>query len=161
MKAIAYLQFGGNAAKALEFYRTALNADSVKKVRFKDFGQDPNYPRPEEEQDMIMEADLTFSGNRIMLSDVPPSMQAFTGNVKIGNNILISLIDMDKETLERYFNNLSVDGTVIMPLSETPWSGCFGLLIDKFGISWKFNGEATQFLDKLLRSANSSKESGR
>ncbi|KAB8129009.1 VOC family protein, partial [Gracilibacillus oryzae] len=76
MKAIAYLQFDGKAEEALTFYEKALQATSVKKVRFGAFGQDPNAPLTEEEQNMIMESRIEFSGNILMLSDVLPSMKA-------------------------------------------------------------------------------------
>lgn len=39
-----------------------------------------------------------------------------------------------------------------MPLSSTPWSSCFGMIVDQFGIGWKFNSDAVQFLDHVLAS---------
>lgn len=42
-------------------------------------------------------------------------------------------------------------GTVMMPLSSVPWSASFGMLIDKFGVSWKFSGEASKFLASFDR----------
>jgi len=152
MPAITYLNFDGNAEQAIEFYSEALDANEVKKVQFGDIPQDPNYPLPENEQNMIMESSIEFVGGRIMMSDMLPSMKAITGELVKGNNILISLIIDDKQTLEKYFNNLSVGGYVTMPLSNTPWSSCFGMLVDKFGIAWKFNSDAYKFLDKVLSS---------
>lgn len=150
MKAITYLQFAGKAEEALAFYEKALQATSVKKVRFGAFGQDPNAPLTEEEQNMIMESRIEFSGNILMLSDVPPSMQAVTGEVVKGNALLISIIDADPEMNKPIFEKLSEGGTVIMPLSSTPWSASFGMLIDKFGVMWKFNSEASKFLDGFV-----------
>jgi len=152
MSAITYLNFEGNAKQAIEFYTEALDANEVKKVQFGDIPQDPNYPLPENEQNMIMESSIEFTGGKIMMSDILPSMKAVTGELVKGNNILISLIIDDKQTLEKYFNNLSVGGYVTMPLSNTPWSSCFGMLVDKFGIAWKFNSDADKFLDKVLAS---------
>ncbi|PWA06017.1 VOC family protein [Pueribacillus theae] len=147
MKAIAYLQFDGQAEEALTFYEKAFQATSVKKVRFGAFGQDPNAPLTEEEQNMIMESRIEFSGNILMVSDVLPSMQAVTGEVTKGNTVLISIIDADPEMNKQIFERLSEGGTVIMPLSSTPWSASFGMLVDKFGVMWKFNSEANKFLD--------------
>ena len=53
MKAIAYLQFNGNAQEVLEFYETALQG-IVKKVSFGALPQDPSTPLSLEEQKMIM-----------------------------------------------------------------------------------------------------------
>ncbi|MCJ7842149.1 VOC family protein [Lederbergia sp. NSJ-179] len=150
MKTIAYLQFDGKAEEALTFYEQALQATSVKKVKFGAFGQDPKAPLTEEEQNMIMESRIEFSGNVLMMSDVLPSMQAVTGEITKGANVLISIIDADPEMNKQSFERLSEGGTVIMPLSSTPWSASFGMLVDKFGVMWKFNSEASKFLDSFV-----------
>ncbi|EHB68136.1 MULTISPECIES: VOC family protein [Paenibacillus] len=150
MSAIAYLNFDGNAAQAIDFYAKAFNAIEVKKVKFGDIPQDPNYPLPENELDMIMEASIEFAGGKIMMSDILPSMKSVTGELVKGNNILISLVIDDKQKLESYFSSLSEGGYVIMPLSNTPWSSCFGMLVDKFGVNWKFNRDAELFLDNVI-----------
>ncbi|MGW8821336.1 VOC family protein [Paenibacillus lautus] len=150
MSAIAYLNFDGIAEEAIEFYSEALQANEVKKVKFKDFPQDPNYPLPDNELNMIMESSIEFAGGKIMMSDILPSMKQVTGELVKGNSILISLVMEDQQALEEYFNQLSVGGHVVMPLSNTPWSSCFGLLVDKFGVAWKFNRDADRFLDKVI-----------
>ncbi|BBI33412.1 VOC family protein [Cohnella abietis] len=150
MSAIAYLNFDGIAEQVIEFYSEAFSASEVKKVKFSDIPQDPNYPLPDNELNMIMESSIEFAGGKIMLSDILPSMKVVTGELVIGNNVLISLVIDDKQQLGEYFNHLSVGGHVIMPLSNTPWSSCFGLLVDKFGISWKFNSDADKFLDQVI-----------
>ncbi len=152
MSAIAYLNFDGVAEQAIQFYSEALHANEVKVVKFSDFPQDPNYPLPDNELNMIMESSIEFEGGRIMMSDILPSMKNVTGELVKGNNILISIVIDDKQTLEKYFSNLSVGGYVIMPLSEMPWSSCFGMLADKFGVVWKFNRDADQFLDQVILS---------
>lgn len=156
MSVIAYVNFDGNTEEVIEFYSAALNSCKVKKVKFKDFPQDPNYPLPENELNMIMESSLEFAGGKIMMSDILPSMKRVTGELVRGNNVLISIVIDDKQALEQYFSNLSVGGYVIMPLSEMPWSSCFGMLVDKFGIVWKFNRDADKFLDRLVSSNISS-----
>ncbi|MEC0207449.1 VOC family protein [Paenibacillus ehimensis] len=150
MSAIAYLNFDGVAEQAIDFYSKALHANEVKKVKFKDFPQDPNYPLPENELNMIMDSSIEFAGGKIMMSDILPSMKMATGELVKGNNVVISLVIDDKQILEKYYNNLSVGGNVMMPLSNTPWSSCFGLLVDKFGVCWKFNRDAEKLLDRLI-----------
>jgi len=150
MPAIAYLNFDGNAEQAIDFYAEALQAIEVKKVKFKDFPQDPNYPLPENELNMIMESSIEFAAGKIMMSDLLPSMKGVTGELARGNNLLISLVNEDRQTLEPYFNRLAVGGHIIMPLSNMPWSSCFGMLVDQFGVCWKFNRDADKFLDEVL-----------
>lgn len=152
MSAIAYLNFDGITEQVIDFYSEALNAIEVKKAKFGDIPQDPNFPLPENELNMIMESSIAFTGGKIMLSDILPSMKAVTGELVTGNNILISLVIDDKQKLEEYFNRLSLGGNVIMPLSQTPWSSCFGMLVDQFGVNWKFNSDADVFLDNIMSS---------
>lgn len=152
MSAVAYLNFDGIAEQAIAFYSEALNAREVKKVKFNDIPQDPNYPLPVNELNMIMESSLDFNGGKLMMSDLLPSMKSVTGELVQGNNVLISLVIDDKKSLTDYFNNLSVGGKILMPLSNTPWSSCFGMLVDKFGVSWKFNCDAEKFLDRVISS---------
>ncbi len=150
MSVRAYINFDGNAEQAIAFYAEALQASSVKKAKFGDMPQDPNYPLPANECAMIMESSIEFAGGTIMLSDILPSMKGVTGEVVQGNNVLISIVIDDKEALVDYFAKLSVGGHVTMPLSDTPWSSCFGMLVDRFGIGWKFNRDADQFLDRVI-----------
>ena len=144
MKAVSYLQFDGNAKEAIEFYKDALDADEVK---FLTFGQMPNSELSLAEKEMIMDSYIEFSGNVLMISDVLPSMQKTVGKIVKGNNVLISLIGADDETNKKYFNNLLEDGHLIMPISSVPWSKSFGMLVDKFGVTWKFNSDAKNFID--------------
>jgi Uncharacterized protein conserved in bacteria len=150
MSAIAYLNFDGNAEQAIEFYSEALSANAVRKVKFKDFPQDPNYPLPAGELNMIMESSIEFAGGKLMMSDLLPSMQSVTGPLVKGNQVWISLVMDDKQQLEEIFARLSVGGHVIMPISAMPWSSCFGMLVDRFGICWKFNSDADKFLNEVM-----------
>ncbi|MEK3787419.1 VOC family protein [Paenibacillus sp. FSL K6-1230] len=150
MAAIVYLNFDGIAEQVIAFYAEALMASKVKMVKFRDLPQDPNYPMPENELSMIMESSIEFAGGKIMMSDIVPSMKSVTGEWVQGNNIVISIVMDNKQTMKKYFSNLSVGGYVIMPLSEVPWSSCFGMLVDKFGVVWKFNSDAEKFLDEVI-----------
>jgi Uncharacterized protein conserved in bacteria len=150
MAAVVYVNFDGVAEQAIAFYAEALSASEVKQVKFKDIPQDPNYPLPENELNMVMESAVAFEGGKIMMSDVLPSMKRITGEVVQGNNMLITLVMDNKPKLQDYFNNLSVGGHVIMPLGNMPWSSCFGMLVDKFGVAWKFNSDADIFLDSVI-----------
>jgi PhnB protein len=45
---------------------------------------------------------------------------------------------------ERVFNALAENSTVKMPLQQTFWTECWGMLVDKFGIPWMINcGQTT------------------
>ena len=149
MQAINYLQFGGNADEAIRFYEKVLQATTTKKVKFGVLEDNPAAPMKEEEKKMIMESSLEFLGNKIMISDIPPFMQKTIGDLSIGNTLIVSLIDGEPEIYQQYFKGLSLEGKVIMPLTEVPWSSCFGIVMDKFGVIWKLNSDASQFLSSF------------
>lgn len=65
MSAIAYLNFDGITEQVINFYSEALNAIEVKIAKFGDMTQDPNYPMPENELNMIMESSITFTGGKL------------------------------------------------------------------------------------------------
>lgn len=139
MAVISYLNFEGNTEEVINFYEKVLDGTEIKKFKFKDFPQDPNNVLPEEELNLIMNASMKFAGGIIMFSDVLPSMKEMVDNFSVGNNMSLAIVVKDKSKIEKYFNGLSVGGTVTMPLTETPWSDSFGMLVDKFGISWQLN----------------------
>lgn len=149
MKAINYLQLAGNASEVIDYYKNILPETTVKKVLFGDLPENPNLVLSEEEKNMVMESSIEFFDNTLMISDVPPFMSQAIGEITTGNSLIISLIDGDNDFNESIFNELSKDGTVIMPLSEVPWSKSFGMVIDKFGFTWKLNSDATNFLNSF------------
>jgi PhnB protein len=46
--------------------------------------------------------------------------------------------------LTGYFNGLSVGGTITQPLVMANWGDTFGMLVDKFGITWLVNISAAK-----------------
>ena len=93
-------------------------------------------PCPDAEKNLIMHARLAFDGNLVMISD---SSQGRT--VGVGNNVQMSVEVEDVERLNEVFAKMSEGGKVTMELQDMFWGARFGMLIDKFGISWMFNHE--------------------
>jgi PhnB protein len=50
--------------------------------------------------------------------------------------ISLSLTVADKAEADRIFTALADGGQVQMPLTETFFSPCFGVVADRFGVSW-------------------------
>lgn len=132
MKLIPYLHFAGNAREVLNFYKNALGGDIV---QLGTYGESP-MPGDEDYKDKVMHARFVFDGNMIMISDV------FKGQpVSTNGNIQLS-VDVDTESkLDEVFNKMAEGGTVTMPLADQFWGARFGMLQDKFGVSWMFNCE--------------------
>lgn len=89
---------------------------------------------PEEAKNRVMHSSLKFWGDDIMASDTMPGAP-FTSDGK-GNQIHLSLSFDDLGKQEAVFNKLKEEGEVTMELQDTFWGDRFGMLTDRFGISW-------------------------
>lgn len=128
-----YLMFGGRCEEALEFYRTALGAQIDMLMRYKDSPEAPPPGMlPPGFENKVMHAGFRIGGNVLMASDGCEQGQEFKG-------FSLSISVTDAAEAERYFTALSDGGTVQMLLAKTFWSPCFGMLTDRFGISWMIN----------------------
>ena len=124
-----YLFFGGRCEEAIEFYRKALGAELVMEARFKD-APEPHSGLPECFQDKIMHATLRIGDTLLMASDGRCEGQAtFEG-------FSLSITVADEAEADRVFAALGEGGLVTMPLEKTFWSPKYGMLQDRFGVSW-------------------------
>jgi len=131
MKLHPYLNFAGNAEEVLNFYKDALGGEVVMISRY---GESP-MPSDEDWKQKIMHARLQFGDdNLIMISDT------MKGNsISTHGNIQLSIGLNDEEKTKRIFDQLAEGGKVTMPLAKQFWGDLFGMLQDKFGISWMLN----------------------
>jgi PhnB protein len=132
MKALnTYLNFDGTTGQAMKFYQQCLGGD----LHLMPFSEVPgDYPK--EAKDRIMHARLAVGPLTLMASDIMPGMQFHQGN-----NFSICLDCESNEEIERLFSALGNGGKTTMPLHDAFWGARFGMVADKFGISWMFNFE--------------------
>jgi PhnB protein len=76
----------------------------------------------------------TDAGYTLMGADNPPGAE-----FSPGNTITISLSGDDAAQLRRYWDALTEDGTVTVPLEKQMWGDEFGQCVDRFGIGWLIN----------------------
>ena len=124
-----YLNFKDNTRDAMEFYRTVFGG-KLDLSTFKEYhaSTDPS------EDDKIMHSVLDADGITFMASDTPDRME-----YKPGTNFSMSLSGDDEAELTGYYGKLADGGTVTMPLNKAAWGDTFGMVIDKFGITWLVN----------------------
>ena len=132
-----YLFFDGRCEEAIEFYRTALGAEVIMLMRFKDNPEPPKSsesgdackPAPGTE-DKVMHASFRIGDTTVMASDGhckgQPSFQGFS----------LSLTVPTEAEADRLFTALADGGQVQMPLAKTFYSPRFGMAADRFGVSW-------------------------
>ncbi|MES2399772.1 MAG: VOC family protein [Pseudomonadota bacterium] len=139
MQVQPYIFFEGRCEEALNFYKTALKAEVTMLMRFKENpepqstgdGCGPNAANIPPES--VMHASFKIGDTDVMASDGMSSGQAeFKG-------ITLSLNPTSEAEAKRIFATLSEGGKVNMPLSKTFFSPLFGMVADKFGVSWMIN----------------------
>jgi len=129
-----YLQFRDNARDAITFYQGVFGGE----LAISTFGE---YGGGEDDThgaaaDGVMHAQLEApNGFTLMASDVPPGMDT-GGDIANGT---ISLSGDDGDDLRGYWEKLADGGQVGMPLEKQVWGDEFGMLTDRFGISWMVN----------------------
>ena len=144
-----YLSFRGNTREAFAFYAQALGAEIQAMMRFADMpappagddgcagGPAPGTDGAESAGDGIMHASLQLPGGALLFAgDVPPGMP-FDG-------IKGAMLALQYDTVDQAhsaFQALAQGGQVTMPLGPTFWARTFGMLTDRFGVSWAVNGE--------------------
>jgi PhnB protein len=131
MQVQPYLFFDGRCEEALEFYRGALGAEVTMLMRFKDSPEPPEPGMvPPGSEDRVMHARLRIGDTAVLASDGrclgQPSFQGFS----------LSLTVSDDGEAERAFASLADRGEVQMPLTTTFFSSRFGMVADRFGVSW-------------------------
>ena len=128
MQVQPYLFFDGRCEEAIDFYRRSLGAEVTMLLHFKD-SPDPGMVPPGH-ADKVMHANIRIGDTAVMASDGHCSGQAnFQG-------FALSLSVPDEAEAERRFAALADGGTVQMPLAKTFFSPSFGMVADRFGVSW-------------------------
>ena len=125
-----YLSFKDNAREAMEFYKSVFGGELTSST-FADLCGDV---KPDE-QNLIMHSHLQGDNGIVLMGADTPSHMEF----KEGSNGQISLSGDDDGTLRGYWDKLSGDGTVTVPLETATWGDAFGMCTDKFGIGWMVN----------------------
>jgi PhnB protein len=134
MRIATHLHFCGQCQEAFEFYRGQLGGTISSMLTYGDSPEAENVPV--EFHNKIIHGTFNVSNIEIAGADVLPNQY----EQPKGFHLILQLDDESKA--ERIFNALSEDGKITMPLGKTFWSPCYGILVDKFGISWEINCES-------------------
>ena len=137
MKTEPYLFYDGHAEEAIEFYKKTLGAQVVQIMRFKE-NPEPEPPgmRPAGTENKVMHAHIKIGDTAIMMSDGrclgSPTFKGFGLTVSVPT---------EAEAV-RLFTALGAGGQVHMPIAKTFFSPAFGMVADKFGVSWMVIADA-------------------
>ncbi len=131
MQVQPYLFFNGRCEEAIEFYRKAIGAEINMMMRFKESPEPcPEGMIPPGSENKVMHAAMKIGDSLVMASDGQCSgAPNFQG-------ISLSLDAASDAEAKRLFDALSDGGQVQMPLGKTFFASSFGMVADKFGVSW-------------------------
>lgn len=137
-----HLNFRGDARAALELYRSVFGGHTVINT-YADFGMPKEVPGAD---NVVFGLVASDNGFRVMGYDIPGE----TGGTLIGgrstrreNGTTVTdqalFVSINADTLaeaQGYWEKLADGSTVVEPLAASAWSAGFGMLTDRYGVTW-------------------------
>lgn len=133
-----YLITENNGLEAVDFYKDVFNAEVISCTTYGD--AIPN--TPENIKDMVLNAQLNINGIRLQISDAGLER----GYTK-GNNINVCIQSSEENYTRELYSKLAKDAKKIeLEIQETPWSPAYGIVVDKYGVTWQLNTDIAGFI---------------
>ncbi|MEV6135595.1 VOC family protein [Nocardia sp. NPDC051990] len=152
INSVAHLNFTGNARAALEFYRSVFGGE-LSMATYGDFGMPEDLPDADK---VVFGQVVADSGFRVMAYDVPsqsqlrPSDDSWSSKRENGTTLtnapfFMSVRGESVDEVAAVWNKLSEGAAVIEEYGPAPWAPAFGMLSDRFGITWILDVTSGQF----------------
>lgn len=144
-----HLNFRGTAGPALEFYQSVFGG-SLTRATYGDFGMPKEVPGA----DKIVFGQLeTGNGFRVMAYDIPgkdsTDVTETAGTTRRENGTTVtdrtffqSLRGQSLAEVTPLWDGLADGADIIEPFAASAWSPGFGMLTDRFGVTWVIDVEA-------------------
>ena len=125
-----HLNFRGDARAALEFYQSVFGGE-LTIITYAEMG---NVQEPTEAQQVVWGQVSAPDGFRVMAYDVPATRPWSRGD----DPFFLSLrgTEADTEAVRASWDGLSEGAIIIVPLGPSQWGSLYGMLRDRFGITW-------------------------
>ncbi len=134
-----HLNLLGTASAALDFYRTVFGGH-VLITTYAQVGMPDDAP---DAKKVVFGQLLADNGLCLMAYDIPGREEAFTGSTRREHGatitdqpFFISLTASSLDEIASYWERLSDGATIVEPLAASAWSAGFGMLTDRFGVTW-------------------------
>jgi PhnB protein len=126
-----HLNFDGDARDALAFYQSVFGGDQTV-VSYGDAGAAPDSAMA----DRVMWGQVAAAnGFRIMAYDVAPDVPWAPGQ----NPFFVSVGGETAQEIEARWAGLIAGGAILVPLAPSAWSPLYGMVRDRFGVTWVLN----------------------
>jgi PhnB protein len=147
---VAHLNFHGQARQALDFYQSVFGGQTMI-ATYGDFGLPKELP----DADKVVFGQITAdNGFRVMAYDIPsqaaPVQTAPVASTRRENGMTLTsepfFLSVRGDTVEEVkalWDKLSVGSTTVEAYGPAQWAPAFGMLTDRFGITWILDVAAT------------------
>jgi len=133
VKCTPFIMLNGQASEAIPFYEQALGAQVVFKQTFGEAPQEGNAsPMSDEMKKRIAHSVLVAGGSELFVSDSEPGQP-----LERGDQVNICLTVQDASDAERIYEALRPEGKVLMPLQPLYFSPAYGMVTDRFGVTFQ------------------------
>ncbi|WP_033443659.1 VOC family protein [Saccharothrix sp. NRRL B-16314] len=142
LNAVAHLNFHGQAREALEFYRSVFGGQ-VTVVAYGDLGMPAEAPGA---KNVVFGEVVAENGFRVMAYDVPgadeplaagePTTRREHGTTITKEPFFLSVRGESVDEVAPLWERLADGATVIEEFGPAQWAPAFGMLADRFGITW-------------------------
>ena len=131
---VAHINLRGDARDALEFYRSVFGGD-LTAVTYRDAGDVQN---PDEADQLMWGQVTSAAGFQVMAYDVPSTRPWSLGE----HPFFVSVRGSDAQEISTYWDKLSPGSAVVVPLAPSRWTPLYGMLTDRFGVTWVLDVQA-------------------
>ncbi len=131
-----HLNFRGNARAALEFYQGVFGGD----LTVVTYADAHSVKEASEAQQVMWGQVASKSGFRVMAYDVPSGVPWEKGT----NSFFVSVRAESTDEIADLWGKLVEGATVVQPLAPSGWAPLYGMLTDRFGVTWVID-VATQY----------------
>ncbi|QHC65451.1 VOC family protein [Rathayibacter oskolensis] len=123
-----HLNFRGQAREALAFYQSVFGG----RLDALSYADAHNVTAPEEADQLMWGQVASEAGFHVMAYDVPSHTPYEPGTIPV----FVSVRGTDAEELQGYWATLSEGAAVVVPLGPASWSPLYGMVRDRFGVTW-------------------------
>ncbi|MBB3951604.1 VOC family protein [Aureimonas jatrophae] len=128
IQTVTHLNFRAQARAALAFYQSVFGG-RLTLVTFADAGAVTDAA----EADQVIWGEVSSEdGFHVMAMDVPAARDWNPGTIPV----FVSVRGTDADQITRYWNGLGEGGTIIQPLGPAGFSPLYGMVRDRFGVTW-------------------------
>lgn len=128
-----HLNFRGDARAALELYQSVFGGSLVTVT----YADAHSVTEPAEADQIMWGQVASDDGFRVMAYDVPSHTAYEPGVIPV----FVSVRGTDAEEISGYWKRLAEGSTVVVPLGESAWAPLYGMLRDRFGVTWVLDVE--------------------